>query len=101
VRRTEPHSTLASLFTARCVRRPVEPPRFRCDPLPAMDEALSPDAQPKRLVERRLGECAWPVDPTLAAGDYDSLFCCAPAVARRSYCLTHDAQSRDMSRRRV
>ena len=93
VRRADPHSTLASLFAARRVRRPVEPPTFRCDPLPVMDGAMPPDARPKRLIERRHGECAWPVGPTLAAADYDSLFCCAPAVSRRGYCPTHDALS--------
>ncbi len=97
VRRTEPHSTLASLFAARRVRHPIEPPRFRCDPLPAMEAATRPQARPKRLMERRRGECAWPVGPVLAAGDYDSLFCCAPALDRRSYCAAHDA----LSRRRI
>jgi hypothetical protein len=97
VRRTEPHSTLATMLAACRVRHPVEPPRFLCDPLPAMDGALPPDARPSRLVDRRPGECAWPLGPTLDAADHNNLSCCAPIEGRRSYCPAHALLSRRRS----
>lgn len=94
MRRTEPHSILASLLAARRVGHPVPPPSFPCEPLPDMDGPPPPGARPARLVDRRRGQCAWPLGPAMAAADHASLFCCAPTPGRRSYCEAHDALSR-------
>jgi hypothetical protein len=67
------------------------PPLMRCEPLPNMDFALPADAMPKRLTERRVGECVWPIGDAEAEGDYLTLFCCAPVAARSSYCFSHAA----------
>jgi hypothetical protein len=62
---------------------------LRCEPLPFMDLPPPPEADPKRLTERRRGECAWPLGPAEAPGDYRTLFCCAPVERGRSFCPVH------------
>lgn len=61
--------------------------------LPAMDAPPLPGTEPKTLALRARGECAWPLGPAEAIGDYRTLFCCAPAEAARSYCSVHRARS--------
>jgi len=63
----------------------------RREPLPFMDWPAPADAEPKPLAERARGQCAWPLGPAEAPGDYRTLFCCAPADPGRSYCATHRA----------
>jgi GcrA cell cycle regulator len=66
---------------------PPEP--ICCEPLPFMDWPAPAGARPKTLAEREQSECAWPLGPAEAPGDYRTLFCCAPAEAGRSYCTVH------------
>jgi hypothetical protein len=61
--------------------------------LPVMDEPPLPGTEPKTLAHRARGECAWPLGPAEAIGDYRTLFCCAPAEAGRSYCAIHRTRS--------
>jgi hypothetical protein len=77
-------------------------PDFRTEPLPTMASDPPPGSDPKRLCDRRRGECAWPLGPAEAPGDYRTLFCCAPidrGGSRRAgaYCAHHRA----LARRRV
>jgi hypothetical protein len=65
----------------------------RRQPLPLMELPVPPDAEPKTLRDRRRGECAWPLGPAEATGDYRTLFCCAPVEAGRGYCPVHRARS--------
>jgi hypothetical protein len=62
--------------------------------LPFMDAPPPPDADPKTLADRGDGECAWPLGPADAPGDYRTLFCCAPASPGQSYCPIHRARAR-------
>jgi GcrA cell cycle regulator len=77
-------------------RRACRPRRFRgppplpVEPLPDMEAAVAPDMNPKRLTERRWSDCAWPLGPAEAAGDYRTLSCGAPR-ARGRYCAAHAA----------
>ena len=63
------------------------------EPLPFMDAPAPPGADPKTLAKRRLGECGWPLGAAEAPGSHRTLFCCAPVVARRSYCAVHMARA--------
>ena len=56
-----------------------------------MDWPAPACADPKTLAERSAGQCAWPLGPAEAAGDYRTLFCCAPVDRGRGYCATHRA----------
>jgi len=74
---------------------PTPPELHACrEPLPFMDWPAPPDANPKRLADREPGECAWPLGPANEAGDYRTLFCCAPAERGRSLCAAHRARAR-------
>ena len=66
------------------------PPPLPVEPLPDMERAIPPDSRPRRLTERRWGDCAWPLGPAETAGDYRTLFCGAPKVRGR-YCAAHAA----------
>ena len=59
-----------------------------------MDLPPPADAAPKSLNERGPRQCAWPLGPAEAEGDYLTLFCCAPRQGRRPYCATHSAIAR-------
>jgi GcrA cell cycle regulator len=63
----------------------------RREALPFMDRPAPADADPKTLAERSPGQCAWPLGPAEAPGDYRTLFCCAPVERGRGYCATHRA----------
>jgi len=65
-----------------------------CAPLPQMDLTPPCNVNPKPLVERKRRECAWPLGPAEAEGDYRTLFCCAPARRRSPYCPEHAALAR-------
>jgi GcrA cell cycle regulator len=69
------------------------PPPLPVEPLPEMDGALPPEADPRPLTARRFGECAWPLGPAESPGDYRTLFCSAPTVAGGGYCPTHVARA--------
>jgi hypothetical protein len=69
-------------------------PDFRRLPLPAMDAAPPPDANPKPLAQHKCGECVWPLGRADEAGDWRTLFCCAPVRLGVRYCQTHAARSR-------
>ncbi len=58
-------------------------------PLPFMDLPAPADANPKTLVDRVQGECAWPLGPAETPGDYRTRFCCAPVSGGRAYCRHH------------
>lgn len=60
-------------------------------PLPCMDFPPPPHADPKPLTGRRARQCAWPLGPATAPGDYRTLFCCAPTERGRSFCGVHHA----------
>jgi GcrA cell cycle regulator len=62
---------------------------LRCEPLPFMDWPAPPNADPRPLADRDVGECAWPLGVAEAAADYRTLFCCAPVSAGASYCGFH------------
>ncbi len=66
------------------------PPPLPVEPLPDMERDIPPEATPRRLTERRWVDCAWPLGPAETAGDYRTLFCCAPKVRGR-YCAAHAA----------
>jgi len=53
---------------------------------PPREIDVSVAAEPKPWLERKFGECAWPVDGAGA----DTRSCCNP-TARATYCRTHDA----------
>jgi len=65
----------------------------RREPLPFMDWPAPADADPKTLARRPLGQCAWPLGPAEAPGDYRTLFCCASVERGRGYCATHQARA--------
>ncbi len=69
-------------------------PDFKRIPLPPMDSPPPSGADPKPLARHRRGECVWPLGPAQEAGDWRTLFCCAPAVTGRRYCPTHGALAR-------
>ena len=83
-------------FGAVCLPR-HRPPRAedhrRRESLPFMDHPPLPGTEPKTLAHRASAECAWPLGPAEAIGDYRTLFCCAPAEAGRSYCVIHRTRS--------
>ncbi|HEX4181143.1 MAG TPA: GcrA family cell cycle regulator [Caulobacteraceae bacterium] len=66
---------------------------FSRDPLPCMDAPAPPCADPKILADRGERECAWPLGPAETAGDYRTLFCCAPVERGRSFCAAHLARA--------
>jgi hypothetical protein len=66
---------------------------LRREPLPFMDLPPPLNAEPKRLTDRQRGECAWPLGPAEAPGDYRTLFCCAPVERGRSFCPVHRARA--------
>lgn len=72
-------------------RRARGAPTMRCEPLPDMAFPLPPGARPKPICDRSDGECAWPLGPAEAEGDYQTEFCCAPAQGRGPYCESHAA----------
>ena len=61
--------------------------------LPFMDWPAPADADPKTLANRSSGQCAWPLGPAEAMGDYRTLFCCAPVQQGRGYCAVHRARA--------
>jgi hypothetical protein len=63
------------------------------EPLPGMHTPLPLDADPKSLAQRGEHECAWPLGPAEAPGDYRTLFCCAPTQPGRSFCAVHHARA--------
>jgi GcrA cell cycle regulator len=65
----------------------------RREPPPLVDTLAPRNANPKTLVDRVAGECAWPLGPADAEGNYRTLFCCAPVVSARSYCPAHLARA--------
>jgi hypothetical protein len=67
------------------------PPPLPTEPLPRMDGRVPCDARPTTLVERRRGQCAWPLGPAEAPGDYRTLFCGARVQACGVYCAIHRA----------
>ncbi len=75
------------------IRRFRGPPPLPVEPLPEMDHPPPPEADPRRLTERRAGGCAWPLGPAEAPGCHRTLFCGAPAAAGVSYCATHAARA--------
>ena len=99
----------SAMRAARCATRVDEQPRRpsllrpwlappdgdeadrRREALPFMDRPAPADADPKTLAERSRGQCAWPLGPAEAPGDYRTLFCCAPVDRGHSYCATHRA----------
>ena len=66
---------------------------IRREPLPLMEQPAPPNADPKTLAHRSRGECAWPLGPAEAPGDYRTLFCCAPVGPGRTYCPAHRARA--------
>jgi hypothetical protein len=90
-----PAGVLAGLLDGRRYL-PTEPPPLPCHPLPDMDLAPPEGARPSRLPDKGRRACAWPLGPAEQPGDYRTLYCCAPSVARRAYCPVHA----DLSRRR-
>jgi hypothetical protein len=74
--------------------RLIRPPALRCEPLPNMEFELPPGAVPKRLCNRGLAECAWPLGVADAEGDHLTRFCCAPVDGLGSYCASHAAIAR-------
>jgi hypothetical protein len=83
-----PAGVLAGLLDGRRYL-PTEPPPLPCHPLPEMDLELPADARPSLLADKRHRDCAWPLGPAEQPGDYRTLYCCAPSVARRAYCPVH------------
>ncbi len=73
--------------------RPHGLPPLRVYPLPQMDLPAPPDAAPKTLTAKAIGECAWPLGPAGAEGDYRTLFCCAPKPVGAVYCAVHAARA--------
>ena len=69
-------------------------PQFRRLPLPDMNQPPPSDASPKTLARHRTGECLWPLGGAEEAGDWRTLFCCAPAAPGRRYCQTHISRAR-------
>jgi hypothetical protein len=69
------------------------PPPMRTTPLPDMDFPAPPDGNPRRLTERRFGECAWPLEPAEEPGGHLTLFCGAPAGVGAAYCAAHAAHA--------
>ena len=67
---------------------------LRLHALPFMDWPAPAEANPKTLADRVQGECAWPLGPAEAPGDYRTRFCCAPVSPRRAYCDVHLARAR-------
>lgn len=65
--------------------------RLPVAPLPDMDAPPPVDARPKPLAWHRRGECLWPLGAARTAGDWRTLFCCAPVSVGRRYCPTHAA----------
>lgn len=65
--------------------------RLPVAPLPEMDAPLPDDAHPKPLAWHRRGECLWPLGAARTAGDWRTLFCCAPVGVGRRYCPSHAA----------
>jgi hypothetical protein len=61
--------------------------------LPFMDWPPPPAANPKVLADRSRGECAWPLGPAEASGDFRTLFCCAPIATGQRYCGSHQAHA--------
>ena len=58
-----------------------------------MDVSPPVATRPKRLADHRRGECIWPLGPIEAAGDWRTLFCCAPVNGQHfrggRYCAEH------------
>jgi GcrA cell cycle regulator len=75
------------------IRRLRCPPLLPTSPLPKMDGPRPPGANPKRLVERGFGDCAWPLGPAHEPGDYRTLFCGAPTLGCGRYCEAHAARA--------
>ncbi|MDR3508040.1 MAG: GcrA family cell cycle regulator [Caulobacteraceae bacterium] len=78
----------------RVTIRLVREPQFRCEALPQMDWPPPPGAEPKTLANRAAGQCAWPLGGAEEAGDWLTLFCCAPTQAAGPYCQTHAARAK-------
>lgn len=87
-----PGRVKASIGETRMRLRPE--PQFRRLPLPDMNQPPPPGAAPKTLARHRTGECLWPLGGAEEAGDWRTLFCCAPAAPGRRYCPTHVARAR-------
>lgn len=75
------------------IRRLRCPPPLPTSPLPNMDGPPAPGANPKRLADRKFGECAWPLGPAHEPGDYRTLFCGAPTLGCGRYCESHAARA--------
>ena len=68
------------------VRRPANPrPAVRAKPAKMADEPLPVFENPKTLMELQFGDCRWPGD----GRGIDMLYCGAPALEGRPYCLAH------------
>jgi hypothetical protein len=73
--------------------------RLRCSPplptspLPEMEGPLPSGANPKLLVERRFGECPWPLGPAHEPGDDRTRLCGAPTLGCGRYCAVHAARA--------
>jgi len=94
-RSATPDDQLAALLAAGRLQ-PLDPPPLPCQPLPDMNDAPPPGARPSRLMDKRRGDCAWPLGPARQPGDYRTLYCCAPRAGRGAYCQAHA----DIARRR-
>lgn len=86
-------SACPSSFRASPARLDDDEDRGRREPLPFMDWPAPADAEPRTLAERSPGQCAWPLGPAEAQGDYRTLFCCAPVERGRGYCAAHRARA--------
>ncbi len=78
---------------AACRSGLVDDERLPREPLPFMDFAVPPDANPKILADREVGECAWPLGPAEQPADYRTLFCGAPVARGQTYCAAHRANA--------
>lgn len=53
--------------------------------VPRLEKYKLKASEPKRLLERKFGECCFPVE-----GDgSDTLYCCEPAITGKHYCKKH------------
>jgi hypothetical protein len=84
------HSRLSPAQPASLAAERLENP-------PQIEEAPLVQVWPKRLADHRRGECIWPLGPIGDAGDWRTLFCCAPvkdqSVSGRRYCAEHAARA--------
>lgn len=66
-------------------------PATEADFAPAAADAFAPlpGSEPRTLVERPFGACAWPVGEN---DEGEALFCCLPRANR--WCAAHDARNR-------